>query len=88
MFLISASNNLKEAESLKKGRENIRIISLDINSSADLDELVRNNDVVVSFIPATMHLLVANCCIKHKKHMVTASYTSNSISALNEEFYF
>ncbi len=42
-------------------------------------------DLVVSMLPAHMHVLVAEDCVKHGKPMVTASYVSKEIKALDEK---
>ncbi|MBA2407203.1 MAG: saccharopine dehydrogenase NADP-binding domain-containing protein, partial [Chitinophagales bacterium] len=43
------------------------------------------HDIIVSMLPAALHLLVAQDCIKFKKHLVTASYVSPEMQLLNEE---
>lgn len=37
-----------------------------------------------SLLPAPMHVAVANHCIQHGKHLVTASYISPEMKALHE----
>jgi alpha-aminoadipic semialdehyde synthase len=39
----------------------------------------------VSLLPAPMHPLVARHCIDHGKHLVTASYVSPEMKALDKE---
>jgi saccharopine dehydrogenase-like NADP-dependent oxidoreductase len=51
----------------------------------ELDEMVKNVDLVVSMIPPAMHVIVANACLKHKINMVTTSYISPEMKALDEE---
>ena len=51
----------------------------------ELDNMVKNVDLVVSMIPPSMHVIVAKACIKHGINMVTTSYTSPEMAALNEE---
>jgi saccharopine dehydrogenase (NADP+, L-glutamate forming) len=50
----------------------------------ELDEMVRDVDLVVSMIPPNLHLIVAKACLKHKVNMVTTSYASPEMTALNE----
>jgi alpha-aminoadipic semialdehyde synthase len=38
-----------------------------------------------SLLPAPMHPLVARHCIDHGKHLVTASYVSPEMKALDKE---
>ena len=51
----------------------------------ELDKMVKNVDLVVSMIPPSMHVIVAKACLKHQKNMVTTSYTSPVMAALDEE---
>lgn len=44
---------------------------------------ISNSDIVISMLPASMHVLVAKDCVKLKKHLVTASYVSKEINALD-----
>ncbi|KAK4684901.1 alpha-aminoadipic semialdehyde synthase, partial [Tremellales sp. Uapishka_1] len=82
--LVIASNNIAEARALAKGRGNVEVISLDVSDQRALDEAVRNADVVVSLLPAPMHPLVAQHCINNRKHLVTASYISPEMRALDQ----
>ena len=45
---------------------------------------ISNTDIVISMLPAAMHIIVAKDCVKLKKNLVTASYVSNDIAALHE----
>jgi alpha-aminoadipic semialdehyde synthase len=40
----------------------------------------------VSLLPAPLHPAVAELCIEHKKHMVTASYISPAMRSLHSRF--
>ncbi len=48
-------------------------------------DLIRENDVIISLLPSTMHADIAKMCIKEKRHLVTASYTSLEMQELDEE---
>ena len=52
---------------------------------AELDNMVKDVDLVVSMIPPSMHVIVAKACIKNGVNMVTTSYISPEMDALNEE---
>lgn len=41
--------------------------------------------IVISMLPANLHIEVAKDCIKYKKHMITASYISDEMQALDIE---
>lgn len=51
----------------------------------ELDEMVKDVDLVVSMIPPKMHVIVAKACLKHGINMVTTSYISPEMKALDEE---
>ena len=42
-------------------------------------------DIVVSMLPAHLHIEIAKDCITYKKHMVTASYISQAMQELDTE---
>jgi saccharopine dehydrogenase (NAD+, L-glutamate forming) len=44
---------------------------------------IRNSSIVISLLPARMHHLVAEACVEEGKDMVTASYLSPAIKALD-----
>lgn len=54
-------------------------------SEEELDQLVKESDLVVSLLPYIYHVHVAKSCIKYKKHMVTTSYVSPEMRALDED---
>lgn len=51
----------------------------------ELGEMVKNVDLVVSMIPPNMHVIVAKACLKHGINMVTTSYISSEMKALDED---
>lgn len=55
---------------------------MDANS---LGPLVAKADIVISYIPATLHVHVAKQCLQHKKNLVTASYVSQGMRDLHDE---
>lgn len=64
-------------------RGKARIIDLD---KADmLEAAVRPADLVISLAPNTYHPKIAVLCLKHKKHLVTASYVGEPMRALGAE---
>lgn len=50
-----------------------------------LEELVKASNVVVSLVPAPLHACIARCCITHKVPLITASYVSTEMQALDAE---
>lgn len=57
----------------------------DINDEELTHNSIADCDVVISMLPAFMHLKVAEKCIELKKPMLTASYATPEIKALSEK---
>ena len=55
-----------------------------LNNDQRISE-IKNADIVISMLPATLHFIVAKDCLKYKKNLVTASYVSNDIQSLNDQ---
>lgn len=58
---------------------------LDVTKVNDRRELIGRADIVVSLLPAHLHLEVAQDCIRLKKHLITASYVSQELYRLGDE---
>ncbi|MCP4634810.1 MAG: saccharopine dehydrogenase [candidate division Zixibacteria bacterium] len=80
-----ASYEISDAIKKIVGNTNGKVIRFDVNDIVKLDELVSVSDVVVSLLPFTLHVIVANSCIKYRKSMITTSYISDEMSDLNSE---
>jgi len=83
--VLMASRTVSKAEKIINGHPDGKAISLDVSDDALLEKLVSESDIVVSLLPYTFHVKVANLCIKHKKHLVTTSYVSDNMKALDEK---
>ncbi len=57
----------------------------DVSDEKMRSKEVKNSDIVISMLPARFHHLVANDCVKYGIDMVTASYVSPEVKALDEE---
>lgn len=79
--------DLSEEVALKKisGHPNGLGFKFDVNDVSQRERLIQEADIVVSLLPAFMHPVVAQACVRHRKHMVTASYVSNEMKALDQE---
>lgn len=49
-----------------------------------LSDVMKNCDVAISLLPATLHLPIAEEAIKQQKHLVTSSYVSPGMRALHD----
>ncbi|THV61586.1 saccharopine dehydrogenase [Flagellimonas alvinocaridis] len=64
---------------------NCEVIALDIFNEEERKKAVSLASIVISMLPANLHIKIAEDCIQYKKHLVTASYVSKEMEALNEE---
>ncbi|WP_299525622.1 saccharopine dehydrogenase C-terminal domain-containing protein, partial [uncultured Lutibacter sp.] len=85
LYLTIADVNLEHAKNILQNHENGIAISLDIFNNEERQKAIKNADIVISMLPAHLHLNIAKDCLKFGKNMVTASYVSNEMSQLNDE---
>lgn len=62
-----------------------KAVILDIYNTEERNKTIQNCDLVISMLPAAMHIDVAKDCVKFKKHLVTASYISPEMQALDQD---
>lgn len=75
---------LESAEKMSNNHPNASAISLDVFDEEHRRKAIQNADIVVSMLPARFHLEVARDCVTYSKSMVTASYISKELKALDE----
>jgi saccharopine dehydrogenase (NADP+, L-glutamate forming) len=80
-----ACRTLASAEKLAAGFPHTKAISLDINDTTTLEAEVAKHDVTISLVPYTYHIAVVKAALKTKKHVITTSYVSPAMQALDEE---
>jgi len=84
-FVTVADADPALADAKVNGHPNGRPAWLDVLKVNDRRELISRADVVVSLLPAHLHVEVAQDCIKLKKHLITASYVSKEMYSLGDE---
>ncbi|CCG54539.1 Probable saccharopine dehydrogenase [Flavobacterium indicum GPTSA100-9 = DSM 17447] len=72
------------AKKKTNNHKNARAIAFDIFNEAQRKEEIQQSDIVVSMLPAHLHIEVAKDCVTYKKHMVTASYISPAMQELDQ----
>ena len=77
--------SLESAQKLTKNHPNAKGILLDVFNKKQREEAVKSADIVISMLPARFHIEVAKDCISYGKNLVTASYISDEMQALNKE---
>ncbi len=61
-----------------------RAAAFDITNKKERQALVKDADIVVSLMPPHLHILLAEDCIEYKKNLITSSYISPEMKALDE----
>lgn len=56
---------------------------IDVTNDIEREALVAKADIVLSILPPFLHVLIAKDCLKHKKHLITSSYISPEIRAMD-----
>ena len=79
-----ASRTVSKAEALIKGHENGKAESLNVNKTEQLQELIKESDIVISLVPYTHHVQIAKICIDLQKHLITTSYVSKAMQDLDD----
>lgn len=77
--------DLQTAEGKTKGRSRTQAFQFDVRDEIQRLNEISKADLVISMLPAHMHVEVARECIALNKHMVTASYISKEMAALDAE---
>ncbi|MBC7412968.1 MAG: saccharopine dehydrogenase NADP-binding domain-containing protein [Bacteroidia bacterium] len=62
-----------------------KALQLDITNATALAKAIKNSTIVVSMLPAHLHTSVAINCLQLKKNLITASYISPEMKALNDD---
>src|SRR4051812_3198832 len=57
----------------------------DVENDYQRQHLIKEADIVISLLPPSLHYLVALDCLEFEKHLLTASYVDEKISALKNE---
>lgn len=85
LHLVIADIAVALAEKKTGNHPNASAIALDIFNEEQRNKAVEAVDLVISMLPAHLHAEVAKDCIRYKKHLVTASYISDQMQALDVE---
>jgi saccharopine dehydrogenase (NADP+, L-glutamate forming) len=62
-----------------------KAIQFNIDERERSREVIGASDVVISLMPAHLHIQVAKICLTEKKHLLTASYVSDDMKSLDHE---
>lgn len=80
-----ADISLANAKNKIGNSTNAEAVEFNINDATQREKLINNAHIVISMLPAFMHMDVAHDCLRLGKHLATASYVSKEMEALHEE---
>ena len=83
--IIIADGDGKAIDEKIKGSPNAEKAVIDITDSKEREPLVQRADIIVSLMPAHLHIHLAKDCLKHKKNLITSSYISPEMKEMDEE---
>ena len=83
-MLVVADFSEELAQSKIDNHPMAKAIGFDIQNENQRTNLVSEADIVISMLPADMHLPVALECLKQKKNLITASYVSTEMNELSQ----
>lgn len=83
LHLIIGDLSLELAQRKTNNNKNATAIAFDVFNAEQRHIEIERADLVISMLPAHMHIEVAKDCISYKKHMVTASYISDAMQELD-----
>ena len=81
--LIIGDLSLESAQNKTNNHPNAIAISLNVFDENQRKVAIQKADIVISMLPAHLHIEVARDCIVYKKNMVTASYISDEMHGLD-----
>ncbi|MFB9051703.1 saccharopine dehydrogenase family protein [Formosa undariae] len=84
IHLTIADITLDYVKKRTKNHANVSTIKFDIFDDISRKKLIKNADIIISMLPARFHIKVAKDCLKFGKNLITASYISEELQALNE----
>ena len=83
LHLTIADIALELAQRKTNNHPNATAIAIDISNENQRKAAIEKADIVISMLPAHLHISVAKDCIVYKKHLVTASYISDAMQELD-----
>lgn len=85
LHLIVADLSLALAEKKTQKHPNATPIALNIFDTEERRSAIEKASIVISMLPAHLHIEIAKDCLEFKKHLVTASYISDAMKELDED---
>ncbi|MFW5762380.1 MAG: saccharopine dehydrogenase C-terminal domain-containing protein, partial [Cyclobacteriaceae bacterium] len=77
-----ADKSLGLLDKIALGKNHVQITGLDVLDEEARDQLVSQSHLVLSMVPARFHPLVLESCLKAKVNLITPSYQSKEMLAM------
>jgi saccharopine dehydrogenase-like NADP-dependent oxidoreductase len=77
--------SVENAKAIINNHKNATAVQLDVFNTEQRVNAIKKADIVISMLPARFHIEVAKDCVTYNKHMVTASYVSDEMKALDKD---
>jgi saccharopine dehydrogenase-like NADP-dependent oxidoreductase len=91
-YITVASNNVEQAKEMcykkytKIKKERLVALYIDVvKEHKAVENLIKNCDLVISLIPAFLHIYVSNVCLELKKNLLTTSYISDELRKMSKK---
>lgn len=68
-----------------EGYSNVSACEFDVQLPEQREKEIAAADLVISLLPVRFHILAAKTCLKFKKHLLTASYVSDEMKAMDQQ---
>ena len=85
LLLCIADKHPETVSEAIRNHPHTEVIGLDISRASERREAVQNAAIVISMLPARLHIEVARDCLEFGKNLVTASYVSKEMREMDEE---
>jgi len=80
-----ADLSLKHALQKIEKYSNASACAFDIQHTERREKEIAAADLVISLLPVRFHIMAAKTCLKFKKHLLTASYVSDEMKAMDQQ---
>ena len=84
LFILIADANLQNLKKINKNKR-CKTILFDINDVNQKNKLIQDADIVISLLPAHLHISIAKTCLELNTNLLTASYISEEMKLLDNE---
>lgn len=82
-----AERDIEHARKMVQGAVEVaKAVELDATNAGARAKLIADHDLVISMLPAFMHMDVLKDCLRLNKHVITPSYVPDALWAMSKDF--